>query len=202
MINYDKLNQFRVGHDFYLQKPEIVAKELLGKIICFQNYDTFLAGVIVETEAYLCKDDLSSHSARGKSERNSAMFMDGGTLYVYKIYGVHYCINVVTEKKDIGSAVLIRAIEPILGIEFMVKNRNTEIIHHLCKGPGNLAKAFGFNTLQNKSSLLSDELFISEYKYFQDFVISTTKRIGITKSEDLLLRFFVKDSKYVSGKKI
>lgn len=200
-INYDLLKKSKLKQDFYLQTPDIIAKKLLGKILVKKNNDDFLAGIIVETEAYLCEKDLASHSAKGKTNANSAMFMNGGTLYVYKIYGIHHCINVVSEKENIGSAVLLRAIEPIYGIELMAKYRKNNDLYRLCKGPGNLAQAFYFNFNDNKKSFLEDELFISEYNIYNDFEYEKSKRIGISKSQDLLLRFFIKDSKFLSGKK-
>lgn len=188
----------KLKKEFYLQKTESVARQLLGKIFVSGN----ISGRIVETEAYLPHDDYANHSASGKSLRNAAMFEEGGILYVYKIYGIHHCINIVTEKNDLGCAVLIRAIEPINGIEIMQANRGIENLDLLCKGPGNLAKAFGFNINYNFQTLLNEQIYIYDDESESTFDIITDKRIGISKSADLMLRFYLADNSFVSGKKI
>ena len=150
--------------DFYIRDTETVARELVGKVIVKKlNTGEILAGMINETEAYLANDDLASHSATGKSQRNAPMFEDGGIIYVYKIYGIHHCLNIVTEKTGVGSAVLIRAIEPLLGIEKMKEFRNTDNINKLCLGPGNVAKAFTFSREDNFKDLFQRNLFVQEY---------------------------------------
>lgn len=199
-MNYsfeDMLSQ-RLRVDFYEQTPEIVAKELLGKVLVYKKSDDVIAGIIVETEAYLHSGDESSHSFKGLNSRNEAMFMRGGTFYVYLIYGVHHCVNIVTQKQGYGSAVLIRAVEPIAGIEVMIANRRNNNIPELCKGPGNLAKSFGFDLSNNKNSLLSDDLFVCDLNLYTDSAIAIGKRIGITKSAELPLRFYLDGNLYVS----
>ncbi|HPI21002.1 MAG TPA: DNA-3-methyladenine glycosylase [Candidatus Kapabacteria bacterium] len=180
-----------IPKDFFLQKTEVVARLLLGKVLVKKEGNSFLAAMISETEAYLSENDYASHSAVGQTKRNSAMFLEGGILYVYKIYGVHHCINFVTEENGIGAAVLIRSAIPILGINEMKINRKTEKLENLCKGPGNLAKAYGFTLQDNFSSLQYEELFLQDFISFNDENIKITKRIGITKSSDLELRFLV-----------
>ncbi|MFC2131589.1 DNA-3-methyladenine glycosylase [Bacteroidota bacterium] len=187
---------------FFQRKTEVVAKELLGKVLIRRHQGIWLAGKIVETEAYLPIGDLSCHAAIGKTKRNAPMFDDGGILYVYKIYGVHHCINFVSETEGIGCAVLIRAVEPLLGIDKMMRLRNTDKIHNLCKGPGNLAKAFGFTKVDNFSSLHLPELFIQGFDSKEKIEIARTKRIGIKKSANMLLRFIQKESEFVSAVKI
>lgn len=177
--------------EFYLQKPEIVARQLLGKILVRKINEHFLSAIISETEAYLGSGDLSSHSAVGLTQRNSPMFEEGGILYVYKIYGIHHCINVVTETKGIGSAVLIRAAIPLTGVELMKSFRNIQEEGKLCSGPGNLAKAFGFSRDDNFKSFISHDLFIMNANLNRQFKIKTTKRIGIKKSAELMLRFLI-----------
>ena len=213
-----------LGFSFFQREPEIVAKELLGKILVKKSGQKTLASRIVETEAYLSDGDLSCHAAVGKTTRNAPMFEAGGILYVYKIYGVHHCINFVTGQKGKGSAVLIRAAEPLLGIEQMLENRGllkkvegrTEKgegkkekgerdrnvgVFNLCKGPGNLAKAFDFTKDDNFKSLISGDLFIQTALNSEYFNVSVSKRIGVTKSSDLLLRFYITNNPFVSGKK-
>lgn len=190
-----------INKEFYLLSPEIVAKELIGKAISFDRGNDELFAKIVETEAYLAKGDEASHSFKGKSLRNAPMFEEGGILYVYKIYGVHHCINIVTQQAGIGSAVLIRAVEPINGIEIMKKNRGVYEKSKLCNGPGNLSKAFGFDLSHNYRDLLKSDVRIKEFEKVKDSRIQSTKRIGITKSQNLPLRFYLIDSIWVSRKK-
>lgn len=174
---------------FYKANTETVARELIGKTFVRSIDDKLLSGIIVETEAYLSTGDLASHSAVGQTNRNSAMFMDAGTVYVYKIYGLHNCVNVVTEPRGIGAAVLIRAIQVIDGFELMQENRGISDIKKLCNGPGNLCKALNIDSNLNKSSFLSDKVFISAYNSIVNPPIKVGKRVGISKSKDLELRF-------------
>ncbi len=187
--------------EFYSRETEQVAKNLLGKAFVCERKGKPLAAMITETEAYLYEGDPSCHASRGKTKRNAAMFESGGTLYVYTIYGIHSCANIATEKSGKGCAALIRAAEPLLGIDEMKKNRGTSEIKALCKGPGNFAKAFGLTKEDSFKSLLSKEIFVQEYKNIASSEIKITGRIGISKAADLPLRFFIKNSAFVSGKK-
>lgn len=191
----------KVDENFYLQSTEQVAVQLLNKILVKCEKDgTILAGKIVETEAYLGKDDAASHSFVGVTERNRPMFEKGGILYVYRSYGIHHCINIVTEEKTIGAAVLIRAVEPLDGLELMKRRRGTDNIHKLCNGPGNTAKAFGFTKEDNFQSLLSENLFIANNRILPKSKIIKTQRVGISRSKELMLRFYIKNSKFISRK--
>lgn len=194
----DYLNHLH--QEFFLQPSEIVAKDLIGKILVKKEGNETLAGIIVETEAYLHKIDKSSHSFPGLTLRNKPMFEQGGILYVYKSYGIHHCINIVTEEKGIASAVLIRAIEPISGVEIMKVNRNIYDVLKLCNGPGNLAKAFGFTIEDNFLKVTSPLLYIQKHIDYKDEEVIRTKRIGISKSVELELRFYLKNSKFISRK--
>lgn len=194
----NKLYRYMLGKEFYLQDTIKIAENLIGKILVRVIEDTVISGKIVETEAYLHENDFASHSAPGLTKRNAVMFETGGIIYVYKIYGIHHCVNVVTENHGIGAAVLIRAIEPLTGIEKMKEYRKTDKIDNLCKGPGNVAKAYGFDLNTNGHSLLSEDLFICSDENNTDFEIGISKRIGITKSAELPLRFYMKNSKFVS----
>jgi DNA-3-methyladenine glycosylase len=182
----------KLAIEFYLQKPEIVARNLIGKLLVKVVGEHIYTGMISETEVYLAEGDLASHSAGGQTKRNSAMFDTGGILYVYQIYGMHYCANAVTEQSGQGSAVLLRAVQPIIGIEQMHINRNTNKTSLLSDGPAKLCQAFQIGIADNRKSLLSDEIFIAKYHDFTDEMIETTQRIGITKSADLKLRFVLK----------
>lgn len=191
----------KLEKSFFLQPTELVAMKLLGKIIVKVEEDgQIIAGKIVETEAYLHKIDKASHSYKGEANRNKPMFEGGGILYVYKSYGIHHCINVVTEEKGKGTAVLIRAIEPVEGLDLMIKNRGVDDINKLCKGPGNTAKAFGFTKDDNYRSLSSNNLYIVSTENLDEKEIFAGKRIGISQSKNLLLRFYVKKSSFISRK--
>ncbi len=126
------------------------------------------------------------------------MFESGGTVYVYKIYGVHRCLNIVAEKKGAGCAVLIRAGEPLLGLKKMSLNRGVERLEKICVGPGNFARAFGFDLRDNYRTVFEPDLFVQDFLDFSDSEIVRASRIGISKSKDLPLRFYLKNSKFVS----
>lgn len=188
--------------EFFKKKTEAVAQKLLGQIIVRQlPTGEMLAARIVETEAYLPENDLSNHAAVGRTKRNNAMWHDGGIAYVYKIYGVHYCFNIVTESENLGCAVLIRAAEPLAGIEIMQELRATEKTGELLKGPGNFARAFGFTSEDTFKSCCTPELFIQKDKNVALKEIFATPRIGISKAVELPLRYIIKGSPFVSGRK-
>ncbi len=186
----------------YFKKDTVwVAKDLLGKIfVKTENDGKILAGRIVETEAYVPNGDLSNHSARGKTPRNAPMHEAGGILYVYIIYGIHHCVNIVTEHEGAGAAVLIRGIEPLEGIELMKLRRKTDKINHLCSGPGKLAKAFDMTKDDNYKVLGESEFSVYDSRNVIEEEIITTTRIGIKESKDLPYRFYLKDNPHVSVK--
>lgn len=181
----------------FYNKPTIeVAKNLLGKYLVHEIDGTKYVGKIVETEAYL-EDDPASHTFNGKTHRNKAMYDEPGTAYVYFTYGMYHCFNVVTGKKGKGEAVLIRALEPIEGIEEMKINRNKDRLKDLCSGPAKLCKAFKIDKNQNHVSLLSKNFFIEKRGNIKLEIIETT-RIGITKGKEKNYRFYIKDNKFIS----
>ncbi len=190
---------------FYTRITLIVAKSLLGKIFIRKIGNKILSGKIIEVEAYL-RNDPACHAYRGMTERNKVMFNGGGHLYVYFTYGIHYCANIVTNKKGIGEAVLIRAVEPIGGIEVMMKNRFKDGAHRkdghhlkdLTNGPAKFAQAFGMTMKQNGISLLGDEIFIAEGETIPSSKIVTTTRIGISVAQEKKWRFYIKDNLWVS----
>lgn len=191
---------------FYMKDALHVAKNLLGKIFIKIENNKILAGRIVETEAYKENFDESAHSFRGKTKRNEVMFEEGGLLYVYFTYGVHFCANVVTGKKDTGDAVLLRAFEPLEGLSIMAERRyqTTEYsgkqLINLVNGPGKICQAFNLNREFNGKNLTSDELFIVDQPCVGKQQIVTTTRIGIKKSVDLPWRFYIKNNDFVSKK--
>lgn len=198
----------RLDRSFYDRDDVLrIAKELLGKMLVTAFDDIVTSGRIVETEAYAGAVDKASHAyGNRRTRRTEVMFGEPGTSYVYLCYGIHHLFNVVTNKKDIPHAILIRAIEPVEGIDSMLL-RTGKIKHDctLTKGPGNVSKALGIFTRHTGKSLLSDELFIADDGYrLKERDIQITTRIGVNyAAEDALLpyRFIIKDNAYVSGKR-
>jgi DNA-3-methyladenine glycosylase len=183
-----------LGKKFFSQPAADLAKALLGKYLCLGD----LKGVIVETEAYLCRDDPGCHASRGITARNAPMFGPAGRVYVYLIYGMYYCLNIVSGKEGEGEAVLIRALEPVQGIEKMQRRRKIQKIENLCNGPGKLAQAFGITKKHNNLSLLDGPLRVCDSGIKPEICAST--RIGLSAGKELELRFFIKGSGFVSKK--
>ncbi|HEX3023857.1 MAG TPA: DNA-3-methyladenine glycosylase [Chitinophagaceae bacterium] len=194
--------------EFYLRTNVVtIAKDLLGKVLVTQFDGILTAGRIAETEAYNGAIDKASHAfGNRRTKRTEIMFSTGGCAYVYLCYGIHHLFNVVTNAQNIPHAVLIRAVEPVIGIETMLLRTNKiKFDHSITKGPGNVSKALGISTRLTGISLLSDELYIADddYKINKNNIIATT-RIGVEYSgDDALLpyRFIIKNNLFVSGKK-
>lgn len=208
-LNINVTNWKKLPASFYERADVVtITKELLGKILV-TNFDNRLtAGRIVEAEAYNGPFDKASHSYNNRrTKRTEVMYGNGGVAYIYLCYGIHQMFNIVTNVKDIPNAILIRAIEPLKGIDIML-HRSNKTVHSfdLTRGPGNVAKSLGLHTSQTGTTLQSSELYIAgdDFHYKDDEVIATA-RIGVDyAAEDALLpyRFIVKGNKYVSGKKI
>ncbi|MCJ7479294.1 MAG: DNA-3-methyladenine glycosylase [Candidatus Nanohaloarchaeota archaeon QJJ-7] len=179
---------------FFSRGPETVARELLGHRLVYETGER-LSGRVVETEAYHGPDDPASHASGGKTERNSPMFEKPGTAYIYVSYGIHRMLNVVTGEAGEPSAVLIRAVEPLEGIERMKENRGVER-QELCNGPGKLTEAFRISEEHNRTDLTGGDLRIGEGEEVEDVVEDT--RIGVSGGEDMELRFYVKGNRFVS----
>ena len=199
-------NPEKLKRRFYTRNTLTVAKELLGKIIVKNENGNVLSGKIVEVEAYDGDIDEAAHTYIGKTKRNEIMFEEGGYLYVYFTYGVHFCCNVVTGVKGKGTAILIRGIEPIEGLDVMIKNRfgrdlvNEKEKFNLTSGPGKICQAFSINRKHYGVDLTGDEIFILIQPNLEDDEIVTGRRIGIKKSIELPWRFYIKDNPYVSRK--
>jgi DNA-3-methyladenine glycosylase len=191
----------KLPRSFYFRSAPLVAKDLLGKILVRRIGQTTLSGKIVEVEAYLGKKDPASHAYRGKTRRNEVMFGEGGHLYVYFTYGMHFCANVVTGKKDVSEAVLIRAIEPLDGIELMKRNRgylkDVRLLYTLTNGPAKFCEAFGIKREENGTDLRGDKIFLIEGESPKS-IIGTSTRIGITRGKEKKWRFFLKGNEWVS----
>ena len=191
---------------FYLGNDVLkIARDLLGKILVTSWNNEYTSGRIVETEAYAGETDKASHASKGRTARTEIMFNEGGKAYVYLCYGVHQMFNIITNKEGIPDAILIRAVEPVDGIDIMLKRTGKKKFDEiLTRGPGNVGKAFGFHTSQCGLLLNSDELFIADdgFKVSKE-MIGTSPRIGVDyagKHAEWHYRFFMKGSKFVSGK--
>ncbi|MEJ7589487.1 MAG: DNA-3-methyladenine glycosylase [Ferruginibacter sp.] len=193
--------------DFYNRKDVLqIARELLGKIMITDIEDVITSGRIVETEAYAGITDKASHSWSGRrTARNEHMYAQAGTSYVYVCYGIHQMFNVVTNDKDIPDAVLIRAVEPLQGIDAMLARTGKEKPDRtLTKGPGNVGKALGIQKIHSGTRLLDETIYIvSDDFTLEDFQVGSSKRIGVDYAgPDALLpyRFYIRGNKYVSGR--
>ena len=197
----------KLGIDFYQRTNVLqIAKELLGKILVTKWDGIETSGRIVEVEAYNGIIDKASHAWGGRrTNRNEIMYADGGVAYVYLCYGIHHLFNIVTNEKEIPHAILIRALEPIKGVDIMLERTNKKQIDYtLTKGPGNVSKALGILTKHSGMSLVDKNLFIVE----DDFILNkknivASPRIGVDYAgEDASLpyRFFIKGNPFVSGK--
>jgi DNA-3-methyladenine glycosylase len=193
--------------NFYERKDVVqIATELLGKILV-TNFDGYLtSGRIVETEAYVALIDKASHSFAGRrTNRNEYMYAEAGTAYVYICYGMHQMFNIVTNEKDTPDAVLIRAVEPLQGIDMMLSRTGKPVLDKtLTRGPGNVGKAMGIFKHHSGLHLLDETIYIEEdglrYKKNE---IGISTRIGVEGAgADALLpyRFYVRGNKYVSGR--
>lgn len=194
----------KLKKDFYLQKTEIVAKKLLGKKLVHEYRGQKLSGIITETEAYLGLIDKGAHSYGGKvTPRTKNMYVQGGHAYIYFIYGMYHCFNVVTNTEKHPEAVLIRALEPLEGIDEMKFHRRSEKITNLTTGPGKLAQALHLSKDQNGLPLWKGELFIEDAPDIAKKDIVKRPRIGIDYAEEAIdwpLRFYIKGSPYISKK--
>ena len=179
----------KLARSFYDRDTIIVAQELLGKLLIYHSHGVEHVGKIVEVEAYLGPHDLAAHSAKGLTERTKVMFGPPGHAYVYLIYGIHHCMNVVTEREGHASAVLLRAIEPVVNVA-----------GRTC-GPGLLCRALEIDRHLNAHDLLSDNFYIAAPKKSELFSIVKRPRIGVDYAKHWAkrhLRFYIKDNPFVS----
>ncbi len=189
----------KLPRSFYIRPTLTVAKNLLGKSLVRKTHRTTLIGKIVEVEAYLGDQDPASHAYRGKTKRNDVMFWEGGHLYVYFTYGMHYCANVVTGPPNVGHAVLLRALEPIDGMDFMKAQRGSQIKdQQLTDGPAKLCEALAIDARDNGADLLGETIFITEGENIPRSQILSSSRIGITRAIAHRWRFYIRDNPWVS----
>jgi DNA-3-methyladenine glycosylase len=207
MIPIGRMAWLKVG--FFYRDPRRVARALLGKLLIRKTRQGLLAGRIVETEAYLGEDDEAAHSFVGKTARNAVLFGPPGRVYVYFIYGNHYCLNVSCLRDGVAGGVLFRAVEPVAGIEEMAAARGVAIrnpgdLRKISSGPGRMAEAFGVTRERdNNKSFFSpkSDLRIGDDGYRARRIL-VTPRIGIVKSAAMPLRYLVAGNRFVSGARV
>ncbi len=193
--------------DFYVRPTLKVARDLIGNVLVHESHCGITTGMIVEVEAYIGETDPACHAATGFSFRNAPLYGPPGTAYVYLNYGVHHLFNVVTEPEGMPSAVLIRAVKPLKGLDLMRDRRcnrklnSKKMIHEtqLCCGPGNLTRAMGINLKENRIDLSGGRLFIQDCKNPPDRSVVWSRRVGISAGLDTLWRCYILDNQYVSG---
>lgn len=196
----------RLPREFYLRPNVlIVARDLLGKLLVVPGpNDERVSGKIVEVEAYRGPEDRASHAYGGRrTKRTETMYRAGGVAYVYFVYGMYFQFNVVSGVEDTPHAILVRALEPVEGIETMRARRHAHKDHNLTSGPGKLCIAMGIDRDLNGADLLGDRVWLEEYEKISPRRISRGPRIGIDYAEqwiDRPWRFWIKDNKYVSSK--
>ena len=184
---------------FYDRDPAVVARELLGALLIREADDGRTTGIIVETEAYLAERDSASHSSRGPTRRNASMFGPPGYAYVYTIHA-KFCLNTVTEPRGRGSAILIRAIDPVVGLDLMNTRRGSPPRRNLTRGPARLCQAMAVDGGQDGCNLTKvGMLWIAQSTILPTSSIGTSPRIGISTARKRKLRFFVRGNTSVSG---
>jgi DNA-3-methyladenine glycosylase len=198
-------NLIVLPRSFYNRDPRVVGPELLGKVLVRKQGRRLLSGRIVEVEAYLGADDPAAHASLGKTSRNAVLFGPPGFAYVYFIYGNHYCLNVSCLPDGTPGGILFRALEPLHGIDEMLRLRAIESgsdLRKLTMGPGRLAAAFGITRERDNGKDLTSTR--SDLRVADDGMpppqVLITNRIGITKAADMPLRYVVENNRFVSGK--
>lgn len=184
---------------FYVRDTEHVSRELLGCVLECTTAEGKASGIIVETEAYIGEHDPACHAAAGRTRRTDPLYGRPGIAYVYFIYGMYWCVNAVTRAEGLPSAVLIRALEPLAGIELMRARRGSlRSDLELANGPGKLCIALGIGARHNGASLQRGSLVIREGERVADRNVVVAPRIGIRKAADWPLRWFVRGNAFVS----
>jgi DNA-3-methyladenine glycosylase len=195
----------KLPRDFYMHETVHVARALLGCVLWRRVQGRLLAARLVEVEAYLGANDMASHARRGlRSERNESMYLDGGHAYIYLSYGMHWCMNVVTQEADIAEAVLLRAGEPLQGIETMWKQRpKAKRERDLLSGPGKLCAGMSIDKKLDREPLDGDRLFLTARDVvLTDEDIAISPRIGVDGAPEAAhwpLRFFIRGNPHVSA---
>jgi DNA-3-methyladenine glycosylase len=184
---------------FFRRPTDVVARELLGMVVVSTAGGELTAARIVETEAYLGYDDPASHGyLHRRSPRNEALFGPPGSWYVYLSYGMHWCANLVCQRPGLASAVLLRALEPLEGLEVMRRRRGPVTDRQLCSGPGKLCQALGITRELDSQRMAGSEVLVHRPRSSEEGTIMATPRIGITKAVDWPLRFVLAGSPWLS----
>jgi DNA-3-methyladenine glycosylase len=185
--------------EFYARDTESVARAVLGCVLQTRVDGQRTTGRIVEVEAYLGPDDPAAHGYRNRrTGGNAALYGPPGTSYVYRSYGVHWCFNAVTEREDLPSAVLVRALQPLEGLEAMARRRGMDDPRLLCAGPGRLCQALGITGEHDGHSLATGPIRVLRSKIGAPVAVAVGPRIGITKATDWPLRFVEQGSPWLS----
>jgi DNA-3-methyladenine glycosylase len=186
---------------FFRRPTEVVAQDLLGMVVVSTAGDELTTARIVETEAYLGYDDPASHGyLHRRNARNQALFGPPGSWYVYLSYGMHWCANLVCQRTGLASAVLLRALEPLDGVDVMRRRRGRVPDRELCSGPGKLCQALGITRDLDGRRIAESEVVVRRPRSHEKNPIAVTSRIGITKAADWPLRFVVAGSPWLSRK--
>ena len=196
----------KLPREFYTRSNVLtVARDLLGKLLVVPSEDgQRVSGMIVEVEAYRGPEDRASHAFGGRrTKRTETMYGEGGVAYVYFVYGMYYQFNVVCNLADIPHAILVRAVEPVEGIELMRERRHQHPDHNLTNGPGKLCIAMNIDRALNNADLLGDHVWLEEYQPISPRRIARGPRIRIDYAQEWIdkpWRFWIKDNSYVSRK--
>ena len=190
----------KLERKFYLRDGLTVARELIGKKIITNLPEGLTSGIIIETEAYMGTVDAASHAYRGKTERTKIFYGAGGFVYVYLIYGMYLCTNVIANVENVPEAVLIRALQPADGVELMKSRRNKNNLRDLCSGPGKLSQSLGITKNFYGADLCGEEIFIETA---ENLKVEATKRINIDyagEAANYFWRFVAAGNKFLSVK--
>ena len=194
----------KMNHSFFRQDTVELARKLPGCLLVHRTPNGIAGGMIVETEAYVGAIDKACHAYQNRSERTEIMYGEGGYAYVYLIYGMHHCFNVVTGPEGEGNAVLIRALEPVIGLDLMRERRQTDKLQNLCSGPGKVCQALAITKEEYGLDLCdpTSPLRLIRYRCIPDDQIASSPRINVAYAEEAATwpwRFYIKDNMYVSG---
>ena len=188
----------RLLREFFARDPVVLARDLLGRVLFYKTPEGLLAGRVVETEAYTGAADPASHAFRGPTARNAVMFGPAGHAYVYFTYGMHYCLNVTAEAPGTAGAVLLRALEPLAGVEMMRARGDHGPESRLLSGPGKIGRAFGLSLDDNGRDFTRGPLGLAAGTPVPTREVAISRRIGISRAVDLPYRFAVASSRSVS----